>query len=156
MSLKVPLGECGIAFVSELSLLYRAFAETSALEAVALKASVIMPGLLLQRPHPRSKTKENIACLERHLELWKNGDLLIEGRTLQRRMKQGRKMQGAKESSARSFAKKMFEGKTKDALQLLSNHVQGRPLHLGDTVTSSNGESVVVLDVVRNKRGTSA
>ena len=60
-------------------------------------------------------------------------------------------MDSAKESSPTNFAKKMFEGKTKDALRLLTNQDQGRPVRLEDTVLSSNGESLAVLDVLRNK-----
>ena len=60
----VPWGNVGSAFVSELSRLYRAYAESSALECIAMKAVAIMPGLLLQKPHPKSKYKEHKACLE--------------------------------------------------------------------------------------------
>ena len=45
---KVPSGKEGKAFVAEMARLYRSYAETSALESVALKAAMIMPLLLLQ------------------------------------------------------------------------------------------------------------
>jgi len=44
----VPYGAAGKEFVSELSRLYRAYAEGSALESVALKATTVMALLLLQ------------------------------------------------------------------------------------------------------------
>ena len=62
-------------FVSELSCLFRYYANDSALEAIALKAAMIMPPLLLQNPSVFSKQKENIKCLERRLLLWKDGDI---------------------------------------------------------------------------------
>ena len=46
----VPFGNTGKGFVSELSRLYKAYAERSALEAIALKACTIMPILLSQKP----------------------------------------------------------------------------------------------------------
>ena len=62
-------------------------AHRSALDGIALKAAMILPALMLQKPHPASKTKENIMCLERRLKLWKDGEfkqLIKEGQTIQR------------------------------------------------------------------------
>lgn len=50
----VPQGKAGMAFVSELSCLYSAYADGSALESIALKATFIAPLLLLQRPQNQS------------------------------------------------------------------------------------------------------
>ena len=52
---KVPFGNLGRNFVSELARLFREYANNSALESVALKAAMTMPSLLLQRPHKKSK-----------------------------------------------------------------------------------------------------
>ena len=46
----VPTGNAGTAFVLELSCLFRAYAEGSALESIALKAALTMCTLLLQKP----------------------------------------------------------------------------------------------------------
>ena len=86
----VPHGNKGNQFVTELARLYRAYAEASALEAVALKATTVMCVLLLQRPHPRSQTKDHQTCLSHRLTLWSEGDistLLSEGRTIQDRLR---------------------------------------------------------------------
>ena len=86
---RVPQGNAGKQFVAELAKLYEAFAAGSALESVALKAAIIMPHLLLQKPHQKSKTKEHITSLKRRLELWKDGDLaslLKEASTAQHRL----------------------------------------------------------------------
>ena len=82
-------GNAGKSFVSELSRLYKAYADGSALEAVALKACTVMSILLLQRPFRSSKQKDHSACLARRMLIWKNGDirnLLEEGCALQSRL----------------------------------------------------------------------
>lgn len=107
-----------------MSRLFRAYADGSALEAIALKACTVLSILLLQKPFRTSKQKDHSACLARRLPIWKNGDikdLLNEGRSLQKRLPKfcpsGRDGQG---SLARTFSKLMFQGKTNAALQLLS------------------------------------
>ena len=82
---RIPSGKSGRAFVSELCRLFHAYATGSALECVAMKAIMIMPILLLQRPHYWSKNDDNITHLCRRLDLWNNGDidsLVSEGRVL--------------------------------------------------------------------------
>ena len=46
---KIPYGTAGKAFTQELGRLIKAFAESSALESIALKAATIMPVLLLKQ-----------------------------------------------------------------------------------------------------------
>ena len=53
--------------------MFRACADASALECIALKATTIIPALLLQKPHPRSREKDHTIHLDRHLQLWKEG-----------------------------------------------------------------------------------
>ena len=55
----VPSGRSGKAFMSELARLFRAYADGSALESIALTAVMLMPLLLLQRPHQNSKNMCN-------------------------------------------------------------------------------------------------
>ena len=55
----IPSGKNGKAFVSELARLFRSFAEGTALESVALKAAMVMPHLLLQKPSRKSKAKDH-------------------------------------------------------------------------------------------------
>ena len=54
---EVPRGKAGTDFVSELSRLIEAYNDATALESIAMKAVMVMPSLLLQRPCTRSKTK---------------------------------------------------------------------------------------------------
>ena len=65
----VPYGKAGNTFVSELSRLFRAYAEGSALECIALKAITVASIVLLQKPHRKSKPKEHTSCLERRMKL---------------------------------------------------------------------------------------
>ena len=48
---KVPSGKAGTTFVCELSRMFSAYADRSALESVALKAAMVMPALFLRKPH---------------------------------------------------------------------------------------------------------
>ena len=72
---KIPYGTAGKSFTLELARMYKALAELSALESIALKAATIMPILLLQKPSKRSKTKDHIRYLQRRLISWKDGNL---------------------------------------------------------------------------------
>ena len=86
---KIPSGKAGTSFVREVSRMFQAYAESSALEGIAMKAAMILPALLLQKPHSRSRTKEHVKHLECRLSLWKGGNLdslLEEGQTIQSRL----------------------------------------------------------------------
>ena len=82
-----------------------------------MKAAMVMPALLLQKPHPRSKAKDHVIYLERRLQLWGSGklkELLVEGRMIQHQL--SRKPPKQQEDTARIFAKLMMEGKVCAAL----------------------------------------
>ena len=71
----VPSGKAGSSFVTSLSKLFRAYGEGSSMESIALQAATVMPILLLQKPHEKSKTYEHVACLEKRLTSWQKGDI---------------------------------------------------------------------------------
>ena len=52
-----------------------AYAEGSALETIALKCAMILPSLLLQKPHKTSKVKDHILRLEPWMQLWEARDM---------------------------------------------------------------------------------
>ncbi len=153
---KVPQGNCGIKFVSELARLFEAFASRSALEPIALRAAIVLPLLLLQKPSRNSKPKDHQDCLKRRLDLWKDGnlhELLREGRAIQYRLVSTCKLpsQNIEKQLTRTFTKLMFEGKTHAALQLLSDSGKGGFLSL-DAVTNTNSHSSeFVRDVLKRK-----
>ena len=141
---KVLSGKIGNSFVRELVRLFRSFADSSALESVALYAAMVMPSLLLQRPQQKLSSKMLIAHLERRLSLWLNGDietLLIEARSIQAKSCQWQN-QTPKHSYqvAHKFSKLMMVGNVKAAIRSLSNNDgSGGVLSLNSTV---NGRSV--------------
>ena len=142
---KIPYGKAVKSFVSKLAGLFKAFATSSALESVALKAATLMPILLLQKPARKSKAKDHITCLERRLNTWREGDLnelLREGRTIQQRISKTSPSFNTEQTS-RSFANLMFQGKTKAALRLLSEQSKGGVLHLDDPIETENGQRKV-------------
>ena len=137
---KVPSGKSGKLFVREISRLFRAFGDGSAMESVALKAAMVLPALLLQKPHAKSKAKDHSAHLERRLKLWEKGDinsLVIEGRVIQsQREKRATTKNEAKPEGqmARTFAKLMMEGKVKAALRILAQDSNGGILPMNNEV----------------------
>jgi len=145
----VPFGSAGKEFVIELSKLFDNYGSASALEGISLKAAMVMPALLLQRPHFNSKSRDHINSLHRRLKLWHDGDiqtLVNEGIIIQQRIQ---KFHGASSSTtsdtSRFFARLMFQGKVKAALRYMSNHSRGSFLPLSSKI----GESTVFNKLMR-------
>ena len=152
-----PLVMLGNGIVSELSRLFRAYADNSALECVAMRAITVMSILLLQKPFCKFKPKHHSSCLERRLITWLAGDvnnLMCEGRSIQKRLpKSSSSPANSNHSLTRSFSN-LFQGKTKSALRLLSDKGKGGVLHVKDHVHSMNdpnGCPQTVLDVRKTK-----
>ena len=59
-----PSGKSGREFVFELARLFRSYGEGSALESIAIKAAMVLPHLLLQKPFSSAKTQDHIECLQ--------------------------------------------------------------------------------------------
>ena len=141
---RLPFGHVGNCVVKELTRLFNSFANASALESVALKAAVVLPSLLLQRTHAKSKAKEDVVQLERRLKLWLKGDLntlLVEDRAIQHLLSRKRTITRTRSASmgekARIFAKLMMEGKVKSALRMIANDECVGVLPLTDEVLQS-------------------
>ena len=152
---KLPQGNAGKAFTNELARLFHVFATGSALESVAMKAASVLPPLLLQKPHQKTKQQDNILCLERRMKLWVDGsilELLREGKAIQGRLPKSRAHKDDDDDQlARSFAKLMFQGKTHAALQLLSDKGKGGVLSLDRSVTTKDADPCTVKDALRSK-----
>ena len=67
----VPQENAGKSFTNELACLFMAFASGSALETIA---TAVLPHLVLQKPYRNSTSKDHIACLERSIKLWGEGN----------------------------------------------------------------------------------
>ena len=69
---KVPSGKYGKVFVQELACLFNVYGEASAIEGVALKAAMIFPALVLQKPFKLSKSRDHVSCIERRMKEWRD------------------------------------------------------------------------------------
>ena len=123
--------------------------------SVALRAIIVMPILLLQKPRKNSKLKEHSACLEKRLALWLDGnlkDLLVEGRVIQDRLVRNRApVYNSDLKLTKTFTKLMFEGRTHAALNLLSDGGRGSPLSLDEPADQANKSGKTVREVLKEK-----
>ena len=96
------------------------------MESTALRAAMLKPILLLQKPYVGSKTKQHLTCLERWLILWKVEDidaLVKEGHTIQKQFRVSTVQRNLTNERriTQKFANYMLQGKVKAAIQLLDN-----------------------------------
>ena len=146
----VPYGQEGKAFINEITRLLRAFVDRSGLEGIALKAMMVLPSLVLQRPHSMSRAKDHVKCLSRRLRAWRLGhidDLVREGRTVQKGLPKRSigAHQDEEDRFQRTFSNLIFSGKIAAAMRLLSEYDGERnskgvldldaPVSLGSTTT---------------------
>ena len=92
---------------------------------------------------------DNAKLLGECLALWKNGDLselLVEGRIIQARLEPKCVFQ-KNDHSSHTFAKLIFEGRTKAALEHLASQHNGGVLTLDDMTDSGHS----VQDVLKSK-----
>ena len=118
---KIPSGRIGKQFTKEMARLFKSYARISWLECITLKAAMLMPVLLLQKPSRSSKAQDHAEQLERRLRVWLDGgieELIREGRVIQNHLYMGQNE--SEDHLAQSFARLMFEGKTHAALRLLT------------------------------------
>jgi len=69
--IKVPSGKSGNLFVKELTRLFQGYVSDSALQSVALKAAMVLPSLVLQKPSKKSKNHPGL--ITGRLKLWQEG-----------------------------------------------------------------------------------
>ena len=74
----IPSGKAGKDFVQELSYWLKQFNSNADLNLIALKAFMILPTLILQKPSARSKSKEHTEAVERRLQLWRRGETMFQ------------------------------------------------------------------------------
>ena len=134
---RFPYGRVGKEFILELSRMFWKCANGFMLEAIALKVAMIIPSLLLHRPHHQSKLKENLCCLKRRLLLWKDGsisELLLEGQSIQDRPKPLKTLHAKQYRPAITctFANLVMQDKIKSAIRLLDDASAGGILRATD------------------------
>ena len=119
----------------------------SPLKNIALKAIMIMPSLLLQKPSQKSKSREHLKALEQLLDLWTSGeilDLLHEEKTIQKDLRPSNSPSAAAESSKR-FARETHKGNVTNAIKLLINNMQNGILLLMQKYPQGKGAEFDVL-----------
>ena len=65
----VPSDRAGKSFIEELTFWIKQFNSDSDLNSVALRAFMVLPTLILQKPSATSKSKEHSEAIERRLAL---------------------------------------------------------------------------------------
>ena len=84
----LPTGRAGKSFIDEMEKLLNTWVDNTAMKDIALKAIMIMPSLLLQKPSKDSKSRDHLKALERRIELWQAAnfkELNFEAKTIQER-----------------------------------------------------------------------
>ena len=117
----LPSGAIGKSFIPEMTRLIEEWTNDSEISTIALKALMVMPVLLLQKPTRKSTSKQHKLYLSKRLKLWCEGrfeELVKEGRQIQNKMKQNVRKDETPEKTAKSFAKLMLQGKVNAAMRL--------------------------------------
>ena len=128
----LPSGAAGKSFIRETTRLLELWTNDTNMNHIALKALMIMPALLLQKPSFKSTAKENSLCLQRRLVCWENGQfdvLMSECRAIQKCLKNVARRKSS-DSIAKTFAKHMLRGNIKAAIRLLDQSEPGGVLPL--------------------------
>ena len=133
----LPSGHCGKMFISEMTRLINAWNNNSTnLKSISLKALMIMPALLMQKPSYKSKSKHHTASLNRRMDLWFKGDfdtLIKEARAIQGKLTTYKKYQN-NEQLSKGFSNLMLQGRVNAALKLLEQQGSAGFLPLSDEV----------------------
>ena len=130
---QLPTCKVGKNFVKELSLWLKYFNSESEYQCVAIKAFIVLPALLLQKPSAKSKSEEHKKLLEERLDLWGKREiikLVKQGRIIQRRLVKS--TQKTKVDVARVFSNLIFEGKITAAVRMLCEQDSKCVLPLSD------------------------
>ena len=72
---KVPSGNAGRKFISELTLWIDHYNRDTEFSEIALKVYMILPCLMLQKPSRKSKAKNHLKNLDERLRLWDEGNI---------------------------------------------------------------------------------
>ena len=112
------------------------------MECIALKAAMALPSLLLQRPHPRSRTEDHARCLNGRLSKWLKGDidgLMHECESIQNCLNHQHPKKDEM-ASKRTFDRLVSMGNLKAAIRLVTDQDSGQSLPLDST--QPDGRSV--------------
>lgn len=106
------------------------------MEFIARKVAIVLLALCLQKPGPKSKSKDHQDCLAKRLTLWKKGEvdiILREGRMIQKRLGNSRRATDPP-NRVKIFANLVMMGQVNSALRYLSDDQGGGILPRSDDV----------------------
>ena len=132
----LPSGAAGKAFIRETTRFLDEWTKDSILSGIALKAVMIMPALLLQKPKYNSKARDHTDCLKRRLVSWENGQfdvIMSECRAIQKNIK-ATASSSTPEYLAKTFAKHVLNGRIGAAMKLLEKSESSGVLPLSQNV----------------------
>ena len=132
----LPSGGAGKHFIEKLTFWLKQFNSNSDLNSVALKAIMVLPSVILQKPSATSKTKEHSVEIEQRLALWRQGDLnmlMKEIRFIQDRFVNSKRARSVEDIS-KTFAKLVFQGTLTAAIKFLDKENSSVLLNLSDKV----------------------
>lgn len=125
-----------------------AFQQDNPMEQIALKAAMVTPSLLLQKPSSKSRSKDHLKCLGERLVKWHEGaieDLLDECRVIQGRLTvHNARKQSEKIASA--FERLVSVGNIKAAIRLVTEQGRGAPLPLSHLQADGRSTKEHLLD----------
>lgn len=131
---EIPKCNATKELIKEIEFLIREYTNGTYLQPIALKIVAIIPHLICQKTHDKSKTTENVKAIKRRMERWKEGDihgLLEEAVALQNRHNKSK----AKKNEAdkcRKFANLMQQGKVTKAVRFLTSDLSAGTLPLDE------------------------
>jgi hypothetical protein len=121
----VPSGQNGKKMIKLLSEWMALYNNNTSFQGIALKVFMVLPSLLLQKPSPKSKAKDNTKALALRLNIWQEGklsDLIRDGKIIQSKLTSTKRK--SSEDVTRIFSKLMFLGKVSAALKFLDESSQ--------------------------------
>ena len=126
----------GKHFIEELTFWLKQFNSNSDVNLVALKAFMVLPSVILQKPSATSTNKEHSVAIEWRLALRRQGDLnmlMKEIRFIQDWFVDSKRARSV-ENISRTFAKLVFQGKLTAVIKLLDKENSSGLLNLSDEV----------------------
>jgi len=119
----LPTGNAGKSFINELTFwLKQLNSSNSKLNSIAMKAFMVIPALILQKPSRTSKAKDHTIAVERRMKEWKNGEiakLLKDAKAIQLKLKSSVGKVKTPAEIAKLFARLIMHGKIGAAMKLL-------------------------------------
>ena len=145
------IGQLRSQFRKAVGRLFMSFGQASAGEGLILKVATVLQQLILQKPFGSLRNGEQADIVERHMKLWKEGQvykLIDEAKTIQGQIC---KVQSAPSTAnhsdvAKTFAAKVTEGNISAAARMLEEHASGDPLK-----TSDKFGNQTVLEILKSK-----